>query len=81
MKKSEWYKNQYPLEDILPELNEKEVEQIVSNCDYRIEADKIVAADNFGEISCVNTADAVVFYKMGYEAAIERIEKVLKPIN
>jgi len=82
MKKSEYYQNKFPLEDILPEIDEKSVNDIVNNCDYTFEADRIAIAD-FPDIpqAKVNTADAIVFYQMGYEDAKNRIEKALKPIN
>jgi precorrin-6B methylase 1 len=76
MKKSEIYINEYPLEDLLPELDEKEVGKIVNSCDYNIEASQIAKEMNMPE---VNDADAVVFYTMGYEAAKKVLEKKLKP--
>lgn len=69
MKKSEYYQNEFPYDDILPELDELKVQEIVRDCDYTVEANKISAAD------------AAVFYKMGYDAAKEEIEKALKPIE
>ena len=57
------------------------VQDIVKNCDYTIEANKIAKADHFGDISRVNTADAAVFFQMGYEQAISEINKRLIPIT
>lgn len=78
MKLSEKYLNLFPLEPLLPDLNEKEVQDIVNNCDYTYEADKICEAD--GIDNKVNIADATVFYIMGYEAARDIIIKKLKPL-
>ena len=80
MKLSEYYKNEFPLEQLLPDLDEKEVQKIVKNCSYRIEAD-MIAQDMAIEGTMVNQADAVVFYKMGYEAAQERLNLILKPVK
>lgn len=76
MEKSEYYKNNYPLEDLLEDLNDSELNIIVRDCEYTIECDKI-AVDM--DADCVNTSDAVVFYKMGYEHAKSIIEKKLSP--
>jgi len=78
MKKSEIYKNEYPLEDLLPELDEKEVMQIVSTCDYNIEASQIAKSMELPE---VNDEDARYFFTMGYEYAKEEVERKLKPIS
>jgi hypothetical protein len=82
MKKSEYYKNEFPYDDIIPELDERKVQEIVNECDYTHEANLIALAD-FPETpqAKVNTADAAVFYKMGYDAAKYQIEKALKPIE
>lgn len=80
MKISEIYKSEFQLEPLLPDLEEKEVQEIVRTCNCVFECDKIVKADDFPETKRVNQADAVVFYQMGYEAAQERINKILKPI-
>lgn len=82
MKPSEFYRSKFPLEDILPPLNEKEVKEIVTECDYTQEADTIAANDFPGEPKYkVNRADAAVFYQMGYDAARERIDKILEPFQ
>jgi hypothetical protein len=82
MKKYEYYQNKFPYEDIIPELDELKVQEIVRDCDYTIEANKISAADFPYEPTVkVNTADAAVFYKMGYDAAKEQIEKYLKAVE
>jgi hypothetical protein len=80
--KAELFKNEYPLEDILPDLNKSEVQDYVNNCDYTIDCN-IIARSDFPDnpMAKVNTADAIEFYKMGYKAAQERINKVLKPYN
>lgn len=78
---SEYYQNQFPCEKLLPALDEREVESIVKECDYTHEAN-LIAEDTFGNSdNNVNTADATTFYIMGYNAAVERLNKVLKPIN
>ena len=78
---NEYYQNLFPCEKILPPLDEKEVEQIVKECDYTHEAN-LISEDTFGNSDYnVNTADATTFYMMGYNAAIERLSKVLKPVN
>ncbi len=82
MKISEYYKNKFPLEQLFPDPNETEVQDIINNCDYTIEANRIARTDFPDDPACqINTADAAVFYIMGYEAAKERIESVLEPIN
>lgn len=70
------FENNYPLEDILPDLKEEDAQYIVNNCDYTYEANQICEKDDID--NKVNTADAMVFYMMGYEAAQHRINKVLK---
>lgn len=68
MKNAEVYTNRFPLEPLLPCLDEKEVQEFVNNCEYTFECNKI--ADIHGSIEQrINTADAVEFYKLGYEAA------------
>lgn len=79
MKKSEYYQNLYPYEDILPELDEKEISDCVSDCDYTIEANKICEADKID--NKVNIADAIVFFQMGYKEAKDRVCKCLIPIE
>jgi hypothetical protein len=81
MNSSELYRNQFPLEQLLPDLDYDETVKIISESDYTIESDKIAIKDNFPESMRVNQADAIVFYHMGYEAARERIEKVLIPVK
>jgi hypothetical protein len=81
MKNSELYRNEYPLESILPELDYDEVTNIIAECDYTIESDRIAVNDNFPESMKVNQADAIVFYHMGYEAARRRLERVLIPMK
>jgi hypothetical protein len=78
MKKAEKYTNKFPYEDLLPAIDEKEIQGIVNNCDYTIEANIIAEADDMIDAE-VNTADAIVFFQMGYEAAKERLEEVLVP--
>ena len=81
MKTSEYYKNKFPFEPLLPDLNETEVQDIINNCDYTIEANRIAGTDFPDDPACqINTADAAVFYIMGYEAAKERTGLVLEPI-
>ena len=80
MKKSEYYQNKFPLEDVIPKISEKEIQDIVNWCDYRIEADLITKYDEMGDELRVNTADAAVFFEMGYQKAIDEIEKRLIPI-
>lgn len=70
--------NIFPLEKLLPDLDECDINAIVSNCDYTIEADQIAESHNM-HCCKVNIADAIVFYRMGYEAAQERINMILKP--
>lgn len=77
--KGEKFINEYPFEDLLPELDEKQILGIVKNCEYTIEADRVTIADKYGKIMKVNITDAKVFYRMGYEAAKQRIESILKP--
>jgi hypothetical protein len=79
MKQSEYYQNRFPYENMLPELNEKDVNIIVRDCDYTWESNRICEADKID--NKVNTADAVVFYTMGYEAAVKEIESRLIPIE
>lgn len=76
MKPAEKYENLFPLEPLLPDLNDNAVQDIVNNCDYTDEADRICDID--GIDNKVNIADAIVFYIMGYEAAREEINKKLK---
>ena len=78
MKKSEFFKSLFPLEDLLTKPKEIDVQDIVNYCDYTIEANKVAKAD---DLPTVNTADAAVFYEMGYEAAMREIEKILVPIE
>jgi hypothetical protein len=77
MKNAEVYTNRFPLEPLLPILDEKEVQTIVNDCDYTFESNRICEADKID--NKVNTADAVVFYQMGYEAARKVIESKLEP--
>ena len=80
MKNAEYYQNKFPLENIIPTISEKEIQDIVNNCDYTIEADSITDNDHLGDQFYVNTADAAVFFEMGYQKAIDEIEKRLIPI-
>lgn len=81
MKISETYRNRFPLEELLPTPVETDVEQIVANCDYTWEADKVSMADFPDDpMARVNTADATVFFLVGYEAARKRLEEILQPI-
>ena len=78
---SEYYQNQFPCEKLLTALDEREVESIVKECDYTHEAN-LISENTFGDSNYnVNIADATTFYMMGYNAAVERLNKVLKPIN
>lgn len=81
MKTSQFYESAFPLEQVLPDLQELEVQEIVKNCDYTIEGN-IVTQNTFPDNPelKINQADAVVFYKMGYEAAQERVKEILKPM-
>ncbi|NMB83286.1 MAG: hypothetical protein GYA14_15870 [Ignavibacteria bacterium] len=78
MKLSEKYLNLYPLEPLLPEIDESEVQKTVQDCDYTYEADKICEHDKID--NKVNIADATVFYMMGYEHARELIDRKLRPL-
>ena len=79
MKQSQFYENIYPFEPLFPDLNETEVTQMLADCDYIFEANKIASADFPDEpFAKINLADAFAFYQMGYNAAKERIEKCLK---
>jgi hypothetical protein len=77
MKVYEYYRNEFPLENPFKLLDENEVQEIINNCDYTIECDKI-SAINFPEHPefKINTADAIVFYMMGYNSAIEKFKKI-----
>lgn len=78
---TEYYESKYPYEKLLPELDESEIEEIVSNCDYTFVANQIAINDYPNDpMTKVNTADAVVFYMMGYNAAKKRIDEILEPI-
>lgn len=77
MKLSERYINKFPLEPLLPELDEKEVQVTVMTCDYTVEADDICEKDTHANF--VNIADATVFYIMGYNEAMRIIGNKLKP--
>jgi len=79
LKRSQYYENIYPEEDIKPRLSERDIADIVANCDYRIEADAICEHDNID--NKVNTADAEVFFTIGYNTAYEEIFKQLKPAS
>jgi hypothetical protein len=79
MKIIEFYRNKYPLEKLLPDLDEKDIQDIVNNHGYTIEADEITK--KHGMTNFVNTADAMVFYAMGYEAAQKRIKEILEPLK
>ena len=79
MKKAEYYINLFPLEDLLPKLDETEVQEIVRDCDYTFEANKICQLQGFD--NKVNSLDAMVFYEMGYQAAYEVVKKKLKPLE
>lgn len=79
MKPSEHYQNLFPLEPLLPDLDEMEVQVLVMTCDYTIEADEIAEEDEIPN-GGVNTADATVFYMMGYERAQKELEKKLKTV-
>ena len=79
MKKAEYYINLFPLEDLLPKLDETEVQEIVRDCDYTFEANKICQLQGFD--NNVNSLDAMVFYEMGYQAAYEVVKKKLKPLE
>jgi len=72
----EYFQNIYPFEALLPDIKEEEIQGIVKDCDYTYEANLICEADNIDNE--VNIPDAIVFYKMGYMAAQERIEKILR---
>ena len=81
MKISEYYKNNFPLEPLLKmDFNNdfNNIEKIVKSCDYTIEADG--TAKNC-EMPMVNIYDAAIFYIMGFEAAMKRIEQCLIPIE
>jgi hypothetical protein len=65
MKRSELYKNEFPLEDILPDLTQYELATVVSN--------------RFFETKKGHRKQD--FYRMGYEDAQRRIEQVLKPFT
>lgn len=78
MKTAEKYQNLFPLEPLLPDLDEGTVQDIVINCDYTDEADQICEMDKID--NKVNIADATVFYIMGYEAARDVINKKLRAI-
>ena len=80
MKKSEHYENNFPLEHLLPELGDEDVEFIINNYDYIIESNRIAESDGMSE-SKVNTADAAAFFKFGYDHAQDIVERKLKPIN
>ena len=75
--KGEHFINQYPLEELLPTPSEEEIQEIVNNCDYTYEANMICEKDDIDNM--VNIADAIVFYDMGYKAAQDRINRILKP--
>jgi hypothetical protein len=77
MKIVERYINKYPLEPLLPELDEKEVNKTVKECDYTFEANQICDVDKID--NRVNIADAEVFYTMGYNEAMRIINFKLKP--
>ena len=77
LKKSEFYKNRFPLEDLIPVIDEAEVQDIVVNCDYTFEANRICDADKSD--NKVNTADAAVFFQMGYEYYIKILSEKLTP--
>lgn len=79
MKPSERYISKYPLEKLLPSLDEKFIKEQVKNCDYTIEADNICQADKID--NKVNIADATVFFQMGYQYAANEIERKLEPIE
>lgn len=76
--KGEYFKNEFPLEHLLPEVTEEESKEIVMNCSYTIECNLIADADDMPECK-VNDVDASVFYRMGWEAAQQRLNKILKP--
>lgn len=79
MKIAETYKSRFPLEKLLPPLDEKFVQETVNDCDYTWEANKICVADKID--NKVNTADAAVFFEMGYNYAVAEIERKLEPIE
>ena len=78
MKKSEFYQNLFPLEDLLPKLQQSEIYEIIRSCDYNIEASQIAKSMGLPE---VNESDAFVFFQMGYQKAFEDLNKKLIPIN
>lgn len=79
MKELIYFKNKFPLEPLLPELQESEIYDIVKASDYTIEADDICEHDKID--NKVNIPDAVVFYNMGYDRARKEIAKKLEPIE
>ena len=80
--KCEKFINQFPLEEILPEISQREINELVKNSSYVKDVKRI--CKGFKEKSLrnytVNLSDAATFFEMGYNAAVERINKVLKPI-
>lgn len=81
MKNSEYYRNNFPLEPLLKmdfDNDFNKVQKIVSSCDYTIESDETAKKC---EMPLVNTYDATIFYIMGYESAMKRIEQCLVPIE
>lgn len=78
MKRSEKYQNLFPFEDLIIIPKEDEITEIVVNCDYTIESNKIDKLNR--AYNKINISDAVVFFEMGIKAAIEQIEAKLTPI-
>ncbi len=76
IKRAEFYSNKFPLEDLLPELSHEFIRDFVKYSEYTLENDKLARHE---DMPLLNQEDAYQFYKMGYEAAKNRIGSVLEP--
>jgi hypothetical protein len=79
MKKSEYYQNLYPDEDICPNPDEETILEIVKDDDYTITVDEVYDICQIG--TCVNKADAVYFFKLGLTYAKSELRKRLKSVE
>ena len=83
--KSDYFKNEYPLEELVPDLKEDE-EHAIANCDGliwdEIEIDpEDLTDDQKAVVNMGASIEAGKYFREGYEHAQAIINKKLKAIN
>jgi len=80
MKKSEYYRNEFSLEELLPELGENEITETINSDGYIRRKNKTRLENGYIGFAAVNIDDAKYYLKCGYDMAKQEIERKLIPI-